>query len=154
LRTKFNYEAARKMTEVGQFAAARKILLPLLDESPYDAEHLAAVADTYARAGDHAGLRDFCLEKIKFFQQSTWLADDGKARIAALRRGLIPALTTLKDYAGAVDQYIEIINAFPEDAGLTTEAAFYAQRYQRKDQLLAFYGKTVVASPKDSRWTV
>src|SRR5260370_8603774 len=142
------------MTEVGQFAPARKISLRLLDENPYEAEYVAAVADTYARAGDHAGLRDFYMEKIKFFQTSTLAADDRKARIVALRRGLIPALTIVKDYAGGVDQYIEIINAFPEDAGLTTEAAFYAQRYQRKDQLLAFYSKTVTASPKDSRWAV
>src|SRR5260370_712859 len=154
LRAKFNYEAARKMTEVGQFAPARKILLPLLDENPYEAEYIAAVADTYARAGDQAGLRDFYLEKIKFFQKSTLSADDRKARIAALRRGLIPALTILKDYAGVVDQSIEIINAFPEDAGLPTQAAFYPQRYQRKDQLLNFYAKTVTASPKDSRWAV
>src|SRR5258708_6321293 len=60
----------------------------------------------------------------------------------------------LKDYAGAVDQYIEIINSYPDDAGLTTEAAFYAQRYQRKDQLLNFYSKTVAASSKDPRWAV
>src|SRR5260370_20738828 len=46
------------------------------------------------------------------------------------------------------------MNAFSEDERLPTEAAFYAQRYQRKDQLLNFYAKTVTASPKDSRWAV
>ena len=58
----------------------------------------------------------------------------------------------MKDYAGAVDQYIELINNFPEDAGLVTEAALYAQRYQRQQQLLEFYSKTVTQSPRDYRW--
>ncbi len=154
LRTQFNYEAARKMTDAGQYEGARKLLLALLDENPYNGEYLAALADTYARSGDQAGLRDFYLEKIKLFQKSTLSQDERKNRVATLRRGLIPALTALKDYPGAVDQYIEIINAFPEDTGLPTEAAFYAQRYQRKDQLVNFYAKTVAASPKDSRWAV
>jgi Tfp pilus assembly protein PilF len=154
LKSQFSFEAARKMTEIGQYDAARKLLLALLQDSPYNGEYLAAVAETYSRAGDNAGLRDFYQDKIKLFQKSNLPAEDRKDRIAALRRGLIPALTTLKDYSGAVDQYIEIINAYPEDAGLASEAAIYAQRYQRKDQLLNFYTKTVAQSPKDSRWTV
>lgn len=154
LKTQFTFEAARKMTEVGQYAPARKLLLTLLESDAYNGEYLAAVAETYARSGDNAGLRDFYQDKIKLFQKSSLSGDDRKARIATLRRGLIPALTALKDYAGSVDQYIEIINAYPEDAALASEAATYAQRYQRKDQLLNFYAKTVAASPKDSRWAV
>jgi hypothetical protein len=154
LKAQFTFEAARKMTEVGQYAAARKLLLTLLEADAYNGEYLAAVAETYARSGDNAGLRDFYQEKIKLFQKSGLAADDRKARIATLRRGLVPALTALKDYAGGIDQYIEIINAYPEDAALVSEAAIYAQRYQRKDQLLNFYAKTVAASPKDSRWAV
>ncbi|MGZ4897383.1 MAG: tetratricopeptide repeat protein, partial [Candidatus Angelobacter sp.] len=154
LKTQFTYEEARKMTEAGQYEPARKLLVGLLADSPSNSEYLAAAAETYARAGDNAGLRDFYQEKIKFFQKAKLSADERKERIAALRRGLIPALTALKDYAGGVDQYIEIINSYPEDAGVTGEAAYYAQRYQRKDQLLGFYAKTVAGSPKDSRWVV
>ena len=33
-------------------------------------------------------------------------AEERTRRIAGLRRGLIPALVRLNDYAGAVDQYI------------------------------------------------
>ena len=154
LKAQFTYEETRKMTEAGQYEPARRLLLGLLSASPSNSEYLAATAETYARAGDNAGLRDFYQEKIKFFQKAKLSTDERKERIAALRRGLIPALTALKDYAGAVDQYIEIINAYPEDAGVTGEAAYYAQRYQRKDQLLGFYAKTVAASPKDSRWAV
>ncbi|HEU4416167.1 MAG TPA: hypothetical protein VFT65_15370, partial [Candidatus Angelobacter sp.] len=154
LKTQFSFEAARKMTEVGQYAPARKLLLTLLEADVYNGEYLAAIAETFAHSGDNAGLRDFYQDRIKSFQKSTLGGDERKARIATLRRGLIPALTALKDYPGAVDQYIEIINAYPEDAALVSEAANYAQRYRRKDQLLNFYARTVAASPKDSRWAV
>ena len=56
------------------------------------------------------------------------------------------------DYSGAVDQYIELINNFPEDEVLVTEAAFYSLRYKRQQQLLDFYAKTVQQSPRDFRW--
>jgi tetratricopeptide (TPR) repeat protein/Flp pilus assembly protein TadD len=154
LKAQFTFEAARKMTEVGQYGPARKLLADLLQDDPYNGEYLSATAETYARAGDNAGLRDFYQEKIKLFQKAGLSGEERKARIAGLRRGLLPALTALKDYAGGVDQYIEIINAYPEDAALVSEAAAYAQRYQRKDQLQNFYVKTVAASPKDSRWAV
>jgi cellulose synthase operon protein C len=154
LRDRFNYEAARKATDAGNYTLSRQLLDPLLQQSPYDGELLAAMADTYARAGDNAGLRDFYVAKIALFRQAQLASDDRIARIAELRRGLIPALTQLKDYAGAVDQYIEIINQFPEDAGLTTEAALYAEKYGMQSRLAAFYVKTVSDSPRDYRWSM
>ena len=154
LRDRFNYEAARKATDAGNYTLARQLLDPLLQQSPYDGELLAAMADTYARAGDNAGLRDFYVAKIALFRQAPLAAEDRAARIAQLRRGLIPALTQLKDYAGAVDQYIEVINQFPEDAGLNTEAALYAEKYGLQSRLAAFYVKTVSDSLRDYRWSM
>jgi Flp pilus assembly protein TadD/predicted Zn-dependent protease len=152
LKTKFAFEAARKMTEAGEYAAARELLAPLMAESPYNEEYLAATAETYARAGDNQGLRDFYLEKIAFLRKASLPEEKRKDRIAALRRGLIPALTRMKDYAGAVDQYIEILNRYPEDESLTTEAAIYAHHHGRQQPLLNFYSKTIAASPRDARW--
>ncbi len=152
LRDQFNYEAARKATDAGNYALARQLLDPLLQQSPYDGEMLAAMADTYARQSDSAGLRDFYLAKIVLFRQAPLAPDERTRRIAELRRGLIPALTQLKDYAGAVDQYIEIINQFPEDDGLTSEAALYAEKYGQESRLAAYYAKTVSDSPRDFRW--
>ena len=126
LGKQFTFEAARKSTEAGQYQQARDLLAKLLSSSPYDGEYLAAVADTYAQAGDDQGLRQFYLDKIALFRNAPLSGEDRKTRIATLRRGLIPALTRMKDYAGAVDQYIELINNFPEDAGLVTEAALYS----------------------------
>ena len=154
LGKQFAFEAARKSTEAHLFAQARKILAPLLKDSPYDSQYLAAMADTYAQAGDQQGLKQFYLDKIALFHNAPFSADERKARIAALRRGLIPALTRLTDYAGAVDQYIEIINAFPEDENVVTEAALYAARYKRQQQLVDYYAKTIQQSPRDYRWSM
>lgn len=154
LRDKFNFEAARKATEAGNVALARQLLDQLLQQSPYDGELLAAVANTYARTGDSAGLRDFYVSKIALFRQAPFAPDQRALRITELRRGLIPALTQLKDYTGAVDQYIEVINQFPEDAGLTTEAALYAEQHGLQPRLAAFYSKTVSDSPRDYRWAI
>ncbi len=154
LGKQFTFEAARKSTEARLFQEARDLLAQLLKDSPYDSQYLAATADTYAQAGDSQGLKQFYLEKIALLRNAPFSADERKTRVATLRRGLIPALTRLEDYPGAVDQYIELINSFPEDEGLTTEAALFAGRYKRQTQLVDFYGKTIQQSPKDFRWPV
>jgi cellulose synthase operon protein C len=154
LSAQFTYEAARKSTDAKQFQPARELLAGLLKDSAYNGEYLAAMADTYAQAGDDRGLEQFYLEKITLFRSAPLTGDARKAQIAALRRGLIPALTRMHNYAGAVDQYIELINNFPEDDTLVTEAALYALRYQRQQQLVDFYVKTVAQSPRDYRWSM
>ena len=154
LSQQFTYEAARKSTGARQFQQARDLLAQLLKDSPYNGEYLAAMADTYSQAGDDRGLQQFYLEKIALFRAAPLSADARKAQIATLRRGLIPALTRMKDYAGAVDQYIELINNFPEDDTLVTEAALYALRYDRQPQLVEFYTRTVAQSPRDYRWSM
>ncbi len=154
LSAQFSYEAARKSTDAKQFQQARDLLTGLLKESPYNGEYLAAMADTYAQAGDDHGLEQFYLEKISLFRNASLPPDARKAQIATLRRGLIPALTRMNNYSGAVDQYIELINNFPEDDTLVTEAALYALRYQRQQQLVDFYAKTVAQSPRDYRWSM
>ncbi|HXE89455.1 MAG TPA: hypothetical protein VNK82_00675 [Terriglobales bacterium] len=152
LRRQFQFEAARKATEAGQFAHARKLLEPLLRDDPFQSEYLTAVADTFARAGDDAGLRDFYVATIEAMRSAPLAPAERTARIAALRRGLILALTRLKNYAFAVDQYIEILNRYPEDAGLAAEAARYAQEHDRKQQLLDYYRRAERDSPRDFRW--
>ena len=69
-----------------------------------------------------------------------------------MRRDLIPALNRLGDYAGAVDQYIELIDAYPEDGGLIREASLDAARHSLSDRLSGFYRKTIVDAPRDYRW--
>jgi tetratricopeptide (TPR) repeat protein len=152
LGRQFRFEAAGKASEVKEYARARDLLTMLLHDQPYSAEYLAAMADTYAREGDDKSLRDFYLAKIQAFREANLPADEKTARIAALRRGLIPALGRLKDFSGAVDQYIEILNKYPEDEGLAQQAAAFAQRNGRGQQLLEYYTKATSDSPKDFRW--
>ncbi len=152
LRRQFTFEAARKSTASKQFEQARKLLEPLLQDEPFNSEYLAAMADTWASAGDDRGLRDFYLATINTMKSAPLPVADRNARIAGLRRGLIPALTRLKDHAGAVDQYIEILNRYPEDEGLAGEAARYALAQGLRDRLLNYYLKTEADSPRDFRW--
>jgi len=152
LSTQFRLEAARKASESGQYEQSRRMLTQLLAAAPYNEEYLAAMADAFSRAGDDKGLKQFSLEKIEEIRKSQLPQDARNRQIAALRRGMIPALTRLKDFAGAVDQYIETINRYPEDDALVSEAAFYAQRNNRQQQLLGYYANTVQQSPRDYRW--
>ncbi len=154
LSVQFIYEAARKSTEAKQFQKARELLSGLLNAAPYNGEYLAAMADTYAQSGDDRGLQQFYLDKIAAFRNAPLSTDERKTQIATLRRGLIPALTRMNNNSGAIDQYIELINNFPEDDALVTEAALYALRYARQQQLVDFYTKTVAQSPRDYRWSM
>lgn len=154
LGAQFSFEAARKATEARRFDQAHELLAELLKESPYDSQYLAATADAYAQAGDQLGLKQFYLDKIALFRSAPLSTEDRKSRIAGMRRGLIPALTRLKDFPGAVDQYIELVNVYPEDEALVNEAALYARRYKLEPQLLDFYSKTVQQSPRDYRWSM
>jgi cellulose synthase operon protein C len=152
LSAQFTFEAARKSTEANDPQQARALLDGLLKSSPYDSQYLAAMADTYSRQGDAAGLKQFYLGEIELFRSASLGPDERKNQIATLRRGLIPALTQLKDYSGAVDQFIGLINSFSEDDALSTEAALYAQQHQREKQLLDYYSHTIQQSPRDYRW--
>lgn len=145
-RVQFELEAARKATEGAQYATARTILAGLLRSKPDDAAYISAMADTYAREGDDRALRTYYQERIAA------LPKDRTAQIAQLRRSLIPVLTRTKDFAAGVDQYIEILNRYPEDSTLADEAAGYAKRYGQQQRLSGFYEKTVAASPRDARF--
>ena len=154
LGTQFTHEAARKSTDAKLYPQARTLLAGLLKDSPYNAEYVSAMADTYAKAGDQQGLKQFYVDEIAAIQAAPLTSDAKKSQLAAMRRGLIPALTGLGDYSGAVNQYIEILNAFPGDEGLANEAALYAGRHHLEGRLVDFYGKTVEESPRDERWAI
>ena len=152
LSRQFILEAASKANDGGDYEHARQIVTPLLEAAPFDPQSIAIVADSYARAGDDAGLRDFYIGKLAAIKTASISADPKKQTTVLLRRGLIPALTRMKDYAGAVDQYIAMLSAYPEDTSLTQEASLYALRWQQKDRLVGFVQRTVAQSPKDSRF--
>ena len=141
----FLLEAARKATESADYTRAREFASKLLAQDPNDAEYIAVMADVYARQGDDRGLRTFYTEKIGahgILQE----------QVASLRRALIPVLKRMKDSAGVVDQYIEILKRYPEDEALTREAAQYAMANGATARLTDYFTKAVSDSPKDFRW--
>ena len=151
-RKQFTFEAARKSTDTGDFERARTLLASLTKDDPFNSEYLAAIGDTYAREGNDAGLRDFYNAKMKELAGAHISQQDRTEKVAGLRRGLIPVLTRLKDFTGAMDQYIEIINRYADDESLVREAALYAATHGHTQQLTVYYAKTEKDSPKDYRW--
>ncbi|HLK69450.1 MAG TPA: hypothetical protein VKU19_38730 [Bryobacteraceae bacterium] len=154
LAAQFKLEAARVATDAGQYDRARSLLDELLASDPLRTEYLTAVADTYLRAKDDAGFRDYQLATIQRLQQASLSPAERVERIAAIRRSLIPAFDRLKDYAGAMDQYIEVLNRFAEDESIAKEAATYGVAHGQAARLVAFYRKTTNDSPLDYRWPI
>ena len=154
LKQQFQLEAARKLTELGEYPRAKQILEPLLSQKPLDAVIEAALADNYARSGDQAGLEAFYRAELAGVKAAALNHADKTQRLAQLRRGIISAASLLGNWGEAADQYIELINAYPEDEGLTQEAALVAGAHGQGEKLVKFYGKTVESSPKDARWSI
>ena len=154
LAMSFIEEAATKANASGEYAQARTLLGPLLDRDAYNPKLIAIYADTYALAKDDAGVRDFYLARLAMVKAAKLPQDVQRDDTALLRQGLIGAYTDLKDYAGAVDQHIALMSAFPEDVGVVQRAALYALRYGRQEQLVGFLNRTVAESPRDSRFAI
>ena len=154
LKRNFQLEAARKLTELGEYPRAKSLLEPLLSEKPLDAGAEAALADNFARSGDEAGLEAFYTAELAGVKAATMNAVEKTARLAELRRGMIAASELDGHWSDAVDQYIELINAYPADASVAQEAALVAGAHGQTDKLLGFYRKTVQASPRDARWSI
>jgi tetratricopeptide (TPR) repeat protein len=154
MKRSLQLEAARKLTELSEYSRAKSLLEALLTQKPIDAETETALADNYARSGDATGLAAFYRAELSAVQTSALERNEKKVRVAQLRRGTISADTQLGNWSEARDQYIELINAYPEDASLTQEAALVAGAHGERDALVGFYRKTVEASPRDARWSI
>ena len=152
LKNRFQMEAAQKLTVAEQYGRARRLLASLLEDSPFRNDYLAAMANTFAREGDDAGLKNFYLTTIQGLRTSTPPGESRRVRVAGMRRALIPALIRLEEHSAALDQYIEIINRFPEDQDLIREAARHAARNDLQERFIAYYEKTAKESPRNYRW--
>jgi len=157
LKGRFQLEAARKMTELGDYAHSKRLLETLLTQKLLDAEIETALADNYAHSGDGAGLESFYRAELAAAQGAAFANLDRlekTMRVAQLRWGMISAATLLGKWDDVADQYIELINSYPDDAGLAQEAALTTAPHGQSEKLLAFYRKTVDASPRDARWSI
>ena len=154
LARSFTLEAAGHANDAGDTAQARSLALTLLPATPYDPQVLAVLATSYARAGDDLGLRTFYEAQLSTVRTAQLTPDQRKQDTALLRRGLIPALTRLKDFSGALNQYIALLSAYPEDSAAAQQAALYALAHSLQPQLVTFLQTTVQQSPHDSRFAI
>jgi Tfp pilus assembly protein PilF len=150
----FRFEAAQKAIESRAYDRGQQLITALLDKEPYRADYLAVSGDLYAKRGDDPGLRTYYLNTIESLRKSPLSADERISRVASLRRSLIPVLIRLKDFTGAVDQYIEVINRYPEDEGPVREAALFAIQNRQRQRLTDFYVKTAAGASRDHRWPI
>ena len=151
-KARFTLEAARKATESRDFTRARTFAAKLLTAEPYNAEYVSAMAAIYAKEGDDPGLKTFYTARIKDLAGAPIPASERVEQTAEMRRALIPVLARTRDFTGAVDQYIEILNRYPEDSNLTREAANFARINNTAARLHDYYAKTATDSSKDFRW--
>ena len=145
-------EAAQKASDSGQYQEARSLLDQLLTKDPYNGDLLAAKAATYARENDASALVAFYAGELKNMQSAALSPEDKTTRVTALRRGYIQALTLVGQFRDALEQYAQVLNAFPEDALLATEVSRFAQNHQLAAPLIAYYEKATTDSPRDYRW--
>ncbi len=145
-------EAAQRAADSGEFEASRHLLDQLLAADPYNGDLLAQKAATYARARDNSGLTHFYSDELKALDNSNLPAQERANRSAALRRGFIPALVATKQFDGALGQYEQLLNQFPEDESLAREAARFSNGHQLGSRLVSYYDKATADSPHNYRW--
>ena len=112
------------------------------------------MADTLSASGQQTQLQQLYVSKIAEIQQAQISPADKTDRVALMRRGLIPVLVRENKFREALDQYIEVINRFPDDEIILSEAARLAAQRNLQTQLVAYYTRTVETSPRDPRWAI
>jgi tetratricopeptide (TPR) repeat protein len=152
LQTELRREAAQKAADSGDFDTARRLLDQLLSADPYSGDLLAQKAATYAQAHDDNGLARFYSDELKMLGDSNLPAQEKADRIAALRRGYIPALIGTQQFNEALAQYEQLLNQFPDDESLAIEAAHFSTEHQLGNQLVSYYEKATRDSPHNYRW--
>jgi cellulose synthase operon protein C len=154
IRSNYLIETVRKSIEAMQYADAIQAADSLLRMDPINGQFIALKADALASSGRDAEVQQLYAAKIPEIQQSPISQNDKTDRIAAMRRGLIPVYVKQGKFREAIDQYVEIINRYPDDTNVISEAARLAAQHDLKTQLIGFYTNTVANSPRDPRWAI
>ena len=147
-------ETVHKSIEAGQFSDAVQAARQLLRIDPIDGQFVALMADALSASGRESDLQQLYTAKITEIQAAQIPAADKTDRIAAMRRGLIPVLAREGKFREAIDQYIEIVNRFPDDGNVLSEAGRFALQHDLRTQLIDYYARTSEGSPRDPRWFI
>jgi tetratricopeptide (TPR) repeat protein len=151
-RRALTLQYARRQSEAGKLSDAEATLRAFYNENRSDTEVFSELAKTLGAENKMAELAALYQESFKDVRESGLEGDEAKARIAELRAGMIRTLTSLNKFEDAVDQYIEIINLFPEDADKLALAIDYAEQHNLLDRFTVYYEKLTKESFKNYRW--
>ena len=154
LKKDYLVETVHKSIEAKQLTDATQAAQQLLQIDPIDGQFVALMADALSAGGKQAELQQLYTTKISEIQQAAIPTADKTDRTAAMRRGLIPVLVRENKFREAIDQYVEIINRYPEDTNLLAEAGRFASQHNLRPQLIDYYGRTSTNSPRDPRWFI
>ncbi|MEN3336044.1 MAG: hypothetical protein V7641_5409, partial [Blastocatellia bacterium] len=144
----------RRLVEANKLGDAEATLRAFYNENRGDTEVFAELVRTLGAENKMADLAALYQDAFKDVKESGLTGDDAKAQVAELRSGLIRTFTALNKYTDAVDQHIEIINLFPEDADRLATAFEYAELHNLLDRLTGYYEKLTKDAYKNYRWQV
>jgi cellulose synthase operon protein C len=145
---------ARRLVEANKLNDAETTLRAFYDENRSDTEVFGELVRTLGAENKMTELAALYQDAFKDVKASGLTGDDAKAQVAELRAGLIRTFSALNKFTDAVDQHIEIINLFPEDADRLNTAYEYAELHNLLDRLLVYYEKLTKDSYKNYRWQV
>jgi tetratricopeptide (TPR) repeat protein len=155
---KYHYVFARRLAaqdlEMGQAAAAERVLKTLHEENHLNTEVFHELAGIYVRTGNREALKSSFHTTLDAIKGQDIDIKEMRMQIADLRQQMIEAFTQLKDYNAAIEQYIEIINRDPDDEEKLDQALAYARRYGGAETLLAYYQRISQQAYKNYRWNV
>ena len=151
-RRSFALLLARKQIDANKLAEAEQTLRAFYNENRLDTEVFGELARTLGAENKLNDLATLYQEAFKEAREAGLGGDETRSRVAELRSGMIRTLDSLGKYQEAVDQHIEIINSFPEDADKLAAAIDYAEQHSLTERLVGYYEKLSKESNKNYRW--
>lgn len=153
-RRSFALLLARKQLDANKLTDAESTLRAFYNENHLDAEVFGELARTLGAENKLNDLAILYQEAFKEAREAGLGGEETRSRVAGLRVGMIRTLDSLGKYQDAVDQHIEVINSFPEDADRLATAIDYAEQHNLVERLVGYYEKLSKESNKNYRWQV
>jgi predicted Zn-dependent protease len=153
-RRRLTLELAHRQSDSGKPGDAEATLRAFYDQNRSDTEVFGELTRVLGAQNKLEELEALYASALRDVRESGLVGDEARGRLADLRTGMIGTLTSLGKYKEALDQQIEIINYFPEDADRLSTVVVYAERHGLIDRLVAYYEKLTKQSYKNYRWQV
>ncbi len=153
-RRSFALLLGRRQFDANKLADAEATLRAFYNENHLDTEVFGELARTLGAENKLNELATLYQEAFKEAREAGLGGEEIRSRVAGLRGGMVRTLDSLGKYQDAVDQHIELINSFPEDADRLATAIDYAEQHNLIERLVGYYEKLSRESNKNYRWQV